>query len=570
MLFRSPQLTEVGSKRKHTVIGQNTGEYDGKPYGGYYTQDQVREIVAYAADRNIIVIPEIDLPGHMLGALAAYPQYGCTGGPYEVEATWGVFDDVICAGNEDAMLFLEDVLDEVVDLFPSEYIHIGGDECPKTRWEKCPKCQDRIKKEKLNVKNGHSPEENLQSYVIRRMERHLNGKGRQIIGWDETLEGGLAPNATVMAWRGMNEGVTAANMGHDVIMTPTSFCYFDYYQTADTSEEPLAIGGYLPLSRVYEFEPVPSNISDDKKHHIIGCQANLWTEYMPTEQQVEYMLMPRLAAMSEVQWSDASSRDYAQFLKRLPNLIAMYDREGVNYGKHIFDVSVNYTANTDKGVLEVELSSLNPEDQIRYTLDGSAPSAASALYTAPLEISEDAKLRSAVIRATGASRTLSQDVQISKSSLKPVQSVSEPSKSYAYNGISSLVDGLKGGRNYKTGRWIGFVGKDVEMVIDMRGETEISNAKVSALVEKGDWIMGATGLSVAVSEDGKNFKTIATEKYDVLGANDANKIYDYQINFAPVKAKFVRVTVNSTQKLPSWHSGAGNPAYLFLDEIEVN
>ena len=279
-----PQLTEVGSKRKHTVIGQNTGEYDGKPYGGYYTQDQVREIVAYAADRNIIVIPEIDLPGHMLGALAAYPQYGCTGGPYEVEATWGVFDDVICAGNEDAMLFLEDVLDEVVDLFPSEYIHIGGDECPKTRWEKCPKCQDRIKKEKLNVKNGHSPEENLQSYVIRRMERHLNAKGRQIIGWDETLEGGLAPNATVMAWRGMNEGVTAANMGHDVIMTPTSFCYFDYYQTADTSEEPLAIGGYLPLSRVYEFEPVPSNISDDKKHHIIGCQANLWTEYMPTEQ----------------------------------------------------------------------------------------------------------------------------------------------------------------------------------------------------------------------------------------------------------------------------------------------
>lgn len=565
-----PLLTEIGSKRKHTVIGHNSGEYDGKPYGGFYSQEDVKEIVNYASDRFITVVPEIDLPGHMLGALAAYPDYGCTGGPYEVEGSWGVFDDVICAGNEQAMLFLEDVLSEVVELFPSEYIHIGGDECPKTRWKECPKCQARIKEEKLAVKNGHSPEENLQSYVIRRMERYLNSKGRQMIGWDETLEGGLAPNATVMAWRGMQEGVEAANQGHDVIMTPTSYVYFDYYQTADTQDEPIAIGGYLPLERVYSFEPIPSNLAADKQKHIIGCQANIWTEYIPTEQQVEYMLMPRVAALSEVQWSKADGKDYTNFLTRLPQLIDLYNREGFNYAKHVFDVSANFMPNPDKGVLEVTLSSLNPNDEIRYTLDGTEPTASSALYSTPLEIKEDIQLRSAVIRAAGKSRILSQDVKLSKSSLKPVEITNAPAANYTYNGALSLVDGLKGNKNYKTGRWIGFVGNDVELTIDMREETEVSTAKVSALVEKGDWIMGATGLTVSVSNDGKNFKPVASEKYDVLKAEDKNTIYDYSVNFAPVKAKFVRVTVNSTKQLPKWHGGAGKAGYLFVDEIEVN
>ena len=295
-----PKLTEIGSKRTETVIGRNSGEYDGKPYGGFYTQEEAKEIVAYAAERYITVIPEIDLPGHMQAALAAYPELGCTGGPYEVWRQWGVSEDVLCAGNDQVLKFLEDVYAELIEIFPSEYIHVGGDECPKVRWEKCPKCQARIKALGLKSDDKHSKEERLQSFVINHIEKFLNDHGRQIIGWDEILEGGLAPNATVMSWRGERGGIEAAKQKHDVIMTPNTYLYFDYYQTKDTENEPLGIGGYLPLERVYSYEPMPTSLTPEEQKYIKGVQANLWTEYIPTFSHAQYMVLPRWAALCEI------------------------------------------------------------------------------------------------------------------------------------------------------------------------------------------------------------------------------------------------------------------------------
>jgi hexosaminidase len=320
-----PRLTEVGSKRAATPIPSNRRELDGEPYGGYYTQEEVREVVAYAQDRFITVVPEIEMPGHSVAALAAYPELGCTGGPYEVRQYWGIAKDVYCAGNEKVYAFLEDVLTEVMELFPSEFIHIGGDECPKDRWEECEKCQAMIEKQ------GLEDEHELQSYFVTRMEKFLNSHGRRMIGWDEILEGGLAPNAAVMSWRGMDGGIEAASMGHDVVMSPTTHCYFDYYQSRNRKEEPPAIGNFLPLEKVYSLEPVPDALPQDKTHHILGAQGNLWTEYIPTSDQAEYMAFPRACALAEVVWTPAGKRDYADFLNRLPSLLEHLDGLDVNY-----------------------------------------------------------------------------------------------------------------------------------------------------------------------------------------------------------------------------------------------
>lgn len=331
-----PLLTEIGSQRKETVIGRNSGDYDGKPYGGFYTQEQAKEIVAYAAERYITVIPEIDLPGHMQAALAAYPRLGCTGGPYEVWTKWGVSENVLCAGNDSVLTFIDDVLAEIIDIFPSEYIHVGGDECPKTRWKTCPKCQARIKALGIKSDAKHSKEEYLQSFIINHGEKFLNAHGRQMIGWDETLEGGLAPNATVMSWRGEDGGIEAAKQHHDVIMTPNTYLYFDYYQTEDTENEPLAIGGCLPLERVYSYEPVPRQLAPEEQEYITGVQANHWTEYISTLPHLQYMALPRWAALCEIQWSSPGKKDYGDFLDRLPRLAGLYQAEGYNYAKHAF------------------------------------------------------------------------------------------------------------------------------------------------------------------------------------------------------------------------------------------
>ncbi len=322
-----PKLTEVGAYRKETLVGRYTRKdqkFDGKRYGGYYTQEEVRDIVAYAKKLHITVIPEIELPGHSLAALASYPELGCTGGPYEVATVWGVHKDVYCAGNDETFKFLEGILSEVIDLFPSKYIHIGGDECPKERWKECNKCQVRIKKE------GLKDEHELQSYFIRRIEKFLNENGREIIGWDEILEGGLAPGATVMSWRGVKGGIQAAKMDHDVIMTPGEYCYLDHYQ-GPKEKEPLAIGGFLPLEKVYSYDPVPEELDKNEAKHILGTQGNVWTEYMATTDYVEYMVYPRACALAEVGWTSKEYMNYDDFLKRLEPNLERLKVMGVNY-----------------------------------------------------------------------------------------------------------------------------------------------------------------------------------------------------------------------------------------------
>ena len=333
-----PLLTSIGSQRKETIIGKpafdkagnpsKDDKYDGKKYGGFYSQEDIKEIVEYAAIRHITIVPELEMPGHSLAALASYPQYSCDGGPFETYTKWGVSDDVYCAGNDSAFTFLENILSEVCDLFPGKYIHIGGDECLKDRWKACSKCQKRIVDEKLKDENG------LQSYFVARIEKYLNSKGKQIIGWDEILEGGLAPNAAVMSWRGTAGGIAAAQQKHYVVMTPGKPCYFDHYQTKDKTIEPLAIGGYNPLDSVYAYNPTPKALSSEEAKYIMGAQGNVWTEYITDFSAVEYMSMPRMAALAEVLWTPSDKKDYKNFIERLKIHAKLLDKMKVNYSKH--------------------------------------------------------------------------------------------------------------------------------------------------------------------------------------------------------------------------------------------
>ena len=328
-----PRLTEVGSVREKSLVNHlsdSIPRFDDRPYGGFYTQDEVRDIVRYAQERFVTVVPEIEMPGHALAALTAYPELGCVGEDYEVATTWGIKDDVFCAGKEETFVFLENVLGEVIELFPSEYIHIGGDEVRKGRWQECPLCQQRIRRE------GLRDEKELQSYFIQRIERFLNGTGRRIIGWEEILEGGVSKSATVMSWRSALGGIEAAKHGNDVIMVPKTHCYFDYYQSRDKENEPLAIGGYVPLEKVYELDPY-EGLRAHERGFILGVQANLWTEYIDNLDQAEYMLLPRLAALSETAWSYGSGKDYDDFKRRLGSLRRFYDAAGYDYGRHLWE-----------------------------------------------------------------------------------------------------------------------------------------------------------------------------------------------------------------------------------------
>lgn len=386
-----PRLTEVGGFREETILEQNFDPYigDGIPHGGFYTQDEVREVVAYAAERHITVIPEIEMPGHSLAALAAYPRLACTQGPFEVATRWGVKDDIYCP-KEETFSFLQDVLIEVMELFPSPYIHIGGDEAPKRAWEESPLAQEVIRRE------GLADENELQSYFIRRIESFLNDHGRRVIGWDEILEGGLAPQATVMSWRGMEGGIEAARQGHDVIMTPTSHAYFDYYQ-GDPEQEPLAIGGFLPLERVYHFEPVPEELTRAEARYVLGAQGNVWTEYIGTTDYLEYMVFPRMLAMSEVVWSPAEERDWSFFTLRLGDQLRRLGALGVNF--RVPDVTgLEEDRLTLDDYVEIALGSPIGGAQIRYTLDGSDPEVGSAPYPGPfrLPVTEAGKVVSAM------------------------------------------------------------------------------------------------------------------------------------------------------------------------------
>ncbi len=563
-----PLLTAIGSKRAQTVIGHNSGKYDGKPYSGYYTQKEIREIVKYAADRYITIVPEIDLPGHMQAALAAYPELGCTGGPYKVWEIWGISDDVLCAGNDKTMKFIDDVLKEVVGLFPSKYIHVGGDECPKVRWKDCPKCQARIKALHLEAKDGHSAEERLQSYVITHATKFLKSLGRNIIGWDEILEGGLAEGATVMSWRGESGGIAAAKQNHDVIMTPNTYLYFDYYQSLDKANEPDAIGGYLPLERVYSYEPMPKELTADEAHHIIGVQANIWTEYMPTFKQMQYMGLPRIAALSEVQWTQPQLKDYNDFTNRLIGLTHLYDRLGYNYAKHLYNVNISIDSDTKWREIVVHMTTAG-DAEIRYTLDGSQPTASSTLYTGAIHLQKSAKIRATAFRNGKSSQVSSQDIVFNKATACPVKLLQPTHKSYTYNGGVTLTDGLVGDKGFGTGRWLGFSGNDLEAVIDLKKPTNVSSVSLNTCVDKGSWIFDARNIEVSVSNDGINFTTVASHSLPALEKNSADGINTYNLEFSQTSARYIKVHATSEHNIPDWHSGKGKPAFLFVDEISV-
>ena len=563
-----PLLTQIGSKRAQTVIGHNSGKYDGKPYGGFYTQQQIRDIVKYAADRYITIVPEIDLPGHMQAALAAYPDMGCTGGPYEVWQKWGVSDNVLCAGNDKTLTFIDNVLKEITQLFPSKYIHVGGDECPKTQWQKCPKCQARIKALNLEAKDGHSAEERLQSYIITHASNYLKSLGRNTIGWDEILEGGLAEGATVMSWRGESGGIAAAKQHHDVVMTPNSYLYFDYYQSLDKANEPIAIGGYLPLETVYSYEPMPKELTADEARHIIGVQANIWTEYMPTFKQMQYMALPRLAALSEVQWSQPALKDYNSFTNRLTEFTHMYDHLGYNYAKHLYNVAIHVDSDNKWREILIHMTTAG-NAEIRYTLDGTEPTGNSALYTGAIVLQKSAKIRAAAFRDGKRSSVTSQDISFNKATACPVELLQPTHKNYTYKGGATLTDGLLGDKGFGTGRWLGFSGNDLEAVIDLKQNTDVSSVSLNTCVDKGSWIFDARNIEVSVSADGKTVTKGASKSLPALEEQTPDNIYTYELTFPQTTTRYVKLTATSEHNIPEWHGGKGKPAFLFVDEISI-
>lgn len=565
-----PKLMSVASERKETVVGRwYSGIYDGKPYGGYYTQDELRDVIDYAAKRHITIIPEVDLPGHMQAALTAYPELGCTGGPYEVRTIWGVSQDVLCVGNDFTLQFVKDVLSEVADIFPSEYIHIGGDECPKVRWEKCPKCQERIKSLGLKSDAKHTKEQRLQSYMIQEAAKYLKEKGKRIIGWTEILEGGLVPDATLMSWIGESGGIEAAHQHHDVIMTPNTYLYFDYYQSKKVEDEPLAIGGYLPIEKTYNYEPMPKELTKEEQQYIKGVQANLWTEYIPVFSQVQYMVLPRLGAAAEVQWTDPSKKDYKDFLRRVPHLVAVYDCYGWNYATHVYDVNVDMKADTVNHVLNVQLSTM-ADDPIYYTLDGQDPTEKSLKYTKPFTIDQSVVLKTMAVHPDRTSKISVDTIRFNKATLKPVVLLQPNESRFSPDGPVVLVDGRNGNHSFDTGAWLAVAGNDLEAVINMQAETILSSASIHVYVRKDAWLFDARGFSVSVSSDNKNYKEVASQEYKQMQESDSDGIIEHELSFDPCKATYVKIKVISEKSMPDWHWDAGKAPFLLVDEIILN
>ena len=565
-----PKLMSVASERKETVVGRwYSGIYDGKPYGGYYTQDELRDVIDYAAKRHITIIPEVDLPGHMQAALTAYPELGCTGGPYEVRTIWGVSQDVLCVGNDFTLQFVKDVLSEVADIFPSEYIHIGGDECPKVRWEKCPKCQERIKSLGLKSDAKHTKEQRLQSYMIQEAAKYLKEKGKRIVGWTEILEGGLVPDATLMSWIGESGGIEAAHQHHDVIMTPNTYLYFDYYQSKKVEDEPLAIGGYLPIEKTYNYEPMPKELTKEEQQYIKGVQANLWTEYIPVFSQVQYMVLPRLGAAAEVQWTDPSKKDYKDFLRRVPHLVAVYDCYGWNYATHVYDVNVDMKADTVNHVLNVQLSTM-ADDPIYYTLDGQDPTEKSLKYTKPFTIDQSVVLKTMAVHPDRTSKISVDTIRFNKATLKPVVLLQPNESRFSPDGPVVLVDGRNGNHSFDTGAWLAVAGNDLEAVINMQAETILSSASVHVYVRKDAWLFDARGFSVSVSSDNKNYKEVASQEYKQMQESDSDGIIEHEFSFDSCKATYVKIKVISEKSMPDWHWDAGKAPFLLVDEIILN
>jgi hexosaminidase len=552
-----PELQRTASCRKETLIGHYNDmphRFDGKKYCGFYTQREIKDIVEYAKKRFVTIIPEIEMPGHALAALSAYPELGCTGGPYEAATEWGIFDDVFCAGNDKTFAFLDDVMAEVVELFPSTYIHIGGDECPKTRWEACEKCKKRMKDEGL--KDAHE----LQSYFVRRMEKTLALHNRKIIGWDEILEGGIAPTATIMSWRGTEGGIAAARAGHDAIMTPGTHCYLDHYQS-DPAIEPLAIGGMTTLEKAYSYEPIPEELSPEQAKHILGAQGNVWAEYMPKSEQVEYMAYPRACALAEAVWSPKTKRNWTDFVKRIQPHMNRLDAAGVKFARSFYDVTASFSNS------KVTLKANDPGLEIRYTTDGKPASLNSPKYVSPIPITKTTTLRAGVF---GKAKPLGKSMSVQYTIHKAIgKSYTMPRKPDQYTGGDefALTNGVSGGM--KTwNNWVGLVNHDIDPIIDFGQATAFGKVSFNFVNAKASWIWPPKGVELYISDDGTNFKPLATKTIDVeaLARRNGRKRGAGNPN---AKGRYLKFVAKTYGVIPKDEPGATNGAWLFVDEVVV-
>ncbi|WP_162051755.1 glycoside hydrolase family 20 protein [Pontibacter pamirensis] len=553
-----PKLTSVGGYRDGTIIGRYPGTGNtGKRYGGYYTQEEAKEIVKYAADRHITVIPEIEMPGHSSAALTAYPWLGCPNtGPYKVEQTWGIFDDVYCAGKDSTFMFLQDVMDEVMAIFPSKYMHIGGDESPKTNWKTCPLCQKRIKEE------GLEDEHELQSYFIQRMEKYINSKGRTIIGWDEILEGGLAPNAIVMSWRGEAGGIAAAQQNHYVIMTPGTHVYFDHSQSQ--REDSVTIGGFTTVQKAYSYEPVPKELTPEQAKYVLGAQANVWTEYMSNPAKVEYQIFPRMTALSEVLWTAPEKKDWNDFEKRLLTQFKRYDMWGANYSKAYYDIDAEVLPSPDKQGVTVKLDAKKDLGKLVYAINGTQTERE---YTSPLVIKEPTQVIGLFYKDDKLVDSLTLKLNINKATGKEITLNEQPSEYFPGEGAFTLVNGIVNRRGGRDQQSIGYSGSDLEATIDLGTAQQVNNVVVHALNSGGTYVYPPKGVEVYGSTDGENFQPLGTANTvsEVAGSKAIVKV-----EFAPATTRFVKVAVKNTQTVPEGKQGAGEKTWLFLDEIEVN
>jgi hexosaminidase len=548
-----PKLQEIAAYRNETLIGHYNDQpqkYDGKKYGGFYTQEEIKEVVKYASERQITIIPEIEMPGHSQAAISAYPELGCTGKEIDVATKWGVFDEVYCP-TETTFKFLEDVIDEVITLFPGQYIHIGGDEAPKTNWKNCNHCQKLIKKEGL--KDEHA----LQSYFITRMEKYINTKGKQIIGWDEILEGGLAPNATVMSWRGTSGAVEAAKQKHNVILTPGSHCYFDHYQS-DNENEPLAIGGFLPLEKVYSFNPIPEELTKEESKYVLGAQGNVWTEYMQTPEKVEYMAFPRAIALAEVVWSSSENKNYGDFIKRLEHFQKRLDLLHVNYANHLYEVKGKFKT-TGKN-LTYELKSTSKTHKIYYSLTDDA---LTTLYKEPIIVDASIKIKAAVFSSEKQKlgNFFEEEINLHKAVGKKISLNVAPNEAYNSGGKQALINGISGNNNrYGDKEWLGFSGDDIEITIEFDTPTAINSISTRFYNGNGQWIYAPKHF--LISFDGSDFESFE------IGISE-ELLVNFNQQFKNKRSKIIQLKVPNYGIIPEGKQGAGHKAWTFIDEIIV-
>lgn len=577
-----PELITKAAYRNGTIVGGYPGTSNTNlRYGGFYTQDEVKEVVAYAAQRNITVVPEIELPGHSSAAIAAYPWLSCfpdkptlmpdnasakskllqsQGEIKLLQETWGVFDDIFCAGKDSTFVFLQNVMDEVLRLFPSKYIHVGGDEAPKKHWEKCLRCQARMKSE------GLKDEHELQSYFIQRMEKYLNAKGRTIIGWDEILEGGLAPNAIVMSWRGEAGGIEAAKQNHDVIMTPGNPVYLDHCQ-GDPASEPIGIGGFNTLQKVYDYDPVPKELNEQQAKHILGAQANLWTEYIPTTQHVEYMVLPRMLALSEVVWSPKENKNWNSFNERLQAHFNAFEQKGWNYSKGNFKAGIK--PESQNGQLFVTLSTEAYKGKVVYTTDNSTPTLQSKYFTEPIAINSSTTLKASVLVDCKIMSAVpaEQNFVMHKAIGRNVTYTNRVSQYYMADGPNSLTDGVRG--SSAVGKyWHGFSSKDMIATIDLGEMKNIQQITVGCLQNYSDWIFLPSSVKFEVSVNGTDFEEIQTVNNPV-SINERTAQYDFKATFSTKAVRYIRVKAKNNL-CPPGHSGEGKPGWIFADEIMVD